>query len=132
MQASKQKQNDAVSSMLSWWSSMMLWRSSSSVGCILVTPTLELLCACQGCGLSPLGRQGLPPSAYKTTYSPPFQNLIQNGVVRTAQFVTSPCRRFFDLRVWRVVLLDQRGCGASTPRGCLVCVGDFNHDTFKA
>ncbi|KAF5835943.1 hypothetical protein DUNSADRAFT_6654, partial [Dunaliella salina] len=27
--------------------------------------------------------------------------------------------RFFDLRVWRVVLLDQRGCGASTPRGCL-------------
>mmetsp|Transcript_28088 Transcript_28088/g.72201 ORF Transcript_28088/g.72201 Transcript_28088/m.72201 type:complete len:543 (+) Transcript_28088:24-1652(+) len=28
--------------------------------------------------------------------------------------------RFFDLRVWRVVLLDQRGCGASTPRGCLI------------
>lgn len=28
-------------------------------------------------------------------------------------------RRFFDLRHWRVVLVDQRACGASTPRGCL-------------
>ena len=30
-----------------------------------------------------------------------------------------PGRRFFDLRHWRVVLVDQRACGASTPRGCL-------------
>jgi proline iminopeptidase len=28
-------------------------------------------------------------------------------------------RRFFDLRHWQVVLVDQRACGASTPRGCL-------------
>lgn len=30
------------------------------------------------------------------------------------------CRRFFDLEHWRVVLVDQRGCGSSTPLGCLV------------
>lgn len=28
-------------------------------------------------------------------------------------------RCFFDIRKWKVVLVDQRGCGASTPRGCL-------------
>lgn len=28
-------------------------------------------------------------------------------------------RRFFDLDAWRVVLFDQRGCGRSTPTGCL-------------
>lgn len=28
-------------------------------------------------------------------------------------------RRFFDPRHWRVVLVDQRGCGASTPHGRL-------------
>ncbi|PNH06550.1 Proline iminopeptidase, partial [Tetrabaena socialis] len=28
--------------------------------------------------------------------------------------------RFFDLTHYKVVLLDQRGCGRSTPRGCLV------------
>lgn len=28
-------------------------------------------------------------------------------------------RRFFDPKHWRIVLVDQRGCGASTPRGCL-------------
>jgi pimeloyl-ACP methyl ester carboxylesterase len=28
--------------------------------------------------------------------------------------------RFFNPGKWRVILLDQRGCGASTPRGCLV------------
>ena len=28
-------------------------------------------------------------------------------------------RRFFDPRFWRVILVDQRGCGASTPRGRL-------------
>lgn len=30
------------------------------------------------------------------------------------------CRRFFDLEHWKVVLVDQRGCGASKPTGCLV------------
>jgi proline iminopeptidase len=29
------------------------------------------------------------------------------------------CRRFFDLSYYKVVILDQRGCGRSTPRGCL-------------
>jgi len=28
-------------------------------------------------------------------------------------------RRFFDPRFWRVILVDQRGCGSSTPRGRL-------------
>ncbi|DBB16553.1 TPA: hypothetical protein ACH3X3_014815 [Trebouxia sp. C0006] len=28
--------------------------------------------------------------------------------------------RFFDLQHWKVVLVDQRGCGSSTPLGCLV------------
>ncbi len=28
-------------------------------------------------------------------------------------------RRFFDPKFWRVILVDQRGCGASTPRGRL-------------
>lgn len=28
-------------------------------------------------------------------------------------------RRLFDLNAWRVVLFDQRGCGRSTPTGCL-------------
>ena len=28
-------------------------------------------------------------------------------------------RQFFDLRHWKVVLVDQRGCGASRPLGCL-------------
>ena len=32
----------------------------------------------------------------------------------------SACRRFFDLQHWKVVLVDQRGCGSSTPLGCLV------------
>lgn len=27
--------------------------------------------------------------------------------------------RFFDSSHWRIILVDQRGCGASTPRGCL-------------
>jgi len=30
------------------------------------------------------------------------------------------CRRFFDPAKYRVVLFDQRGCGRSTPCGCLV------------
>lgn len=30
-----------------------------------------------------------------------------------------PYRRLFDLNAWRVVLFDQRGCGRSTPTGCL-------------
>lgn len=29
-------------------------------------------------------------------------------------------RRFFDPKHYRIILLDQRGCGASTPRGCLL------------
>lgn len=29
------------------------------------------------------------------------------------------CRRFFDIRKWKIVMVDQRGCGASTPKGCL-------------
>jgi hypothetical protein len=36
-----------------------------------------------------------------------------------ADRAAGPGRRFFDLRHWRVVLVDQRACGASTPRGCL-------------
>lgn len=27
--------------------------------------------------------------------------------------------RFFDSSHWRIILVDQRGCGSSTPRGCL-------------
>lgn len=30
------------------------------------------------------------------------------------------CRRFFDPASYRIILADQRGCGASTPSGCLV------------
>lgn len=30
-----------------------------------------------------------------------------------------PCRRFFDPQHYRIILLDQRGCGRSTPTGCL-------------
>lgn len=29
-------------------------------------------------------------------------------------------RRFFDPEHWKVVLVDQRGCGASRPLGCLL------------
>lgn len=41
------------------------------------------------------------------------------------------CRRFFDPKFWRVVLVDQRGCGSSKPLGCLednsteALVGDY-------
>lgn len=30
------------------------------------------------------------------------------------------CRQFFDPKRYRIVLLDQRGCGASKPHGCLI------------
>ena len=33
--------------------------------------------------------------------------------------LTLAYRQFFDLRHWKVVLVDQRGCGASRPLGCL-------------
>lgn len=36
------------------------------------------------------------------------------------KLIHSACRRFFDLQHWKVVLVDQRGCGSSTPLGCLV------------
>ncbi len=36
------------------------------------------------------------------------------------KLILSACRRFFDLQHWKVVLVDQRGCGSSTPLGCLV------------
>ena len=36
------------------------------------------------------------------------------------KFILFACRRFFDLQHWKVVLVDQRGCGSSTPLGCLV------------
>ena len=30
------------------------------------------------------------------------------------------CRRFFDPAVYNIILMDQRGCGASTPSACIV------------
>jgi proline iminopeptidase len=29
------------------------------------------------------------------------------------------CSRFFDAQYYRIILLDQRGCGRSNPSGCL-------------
>ncbi len=41
-------------------------------------------------------------------------------VQQISKLTLSACRRFFDLQHWKVVLVDQRGCGSSTPLGCLV------------
>jgi proline iminopeptidase len=40
-------------------------------------------------------------------------------------YMSCPCRRFFDPSVFRIVLLDQRGCGSSMPTACLI---DNNSD----
>lgn len=33
---------------------------------------------------------------------------------------TCVCRRFCDPKLYRIICFDQRGCGQSTPQGCLI------------
>jgi hypothetical protein len=41
------------------------------------------------------------------------------GVFSQLHFSRCACSRFFDPEHYQIVLFDQRGCGKSTPRGCL-------------
>lgn len=56
--------------------------------------------------------------SYQVHGSGPLKALFLHGGPGAGCFPNHA--RFFDLQHYQVILLDQRGCGQSTPRGCLV------------